>query len=199
MSAAMSASVKPAYHPPAFTSGPDLTKYSVPLSSYLPINRSPLGGPYDGAATGSLVINPQTSKLLLVQRAPHDSMPLKWEIPGGAVDLEDESILHGVARELFEETGLVASDIVELVGGSQEFFTRSGRWIVKFSFLVDVQGGAEIEVQLDPNEHVKYVWVSEEEARARRLGDLTLAYTTKDQEETIYEAFRILKERQTPM
>lgn len=195
MSALERTSEKPPYSPPTFDSGPDLSLYTVSLSAYLPKNRSSMGGQYDGAATGALVVDPKTSKLLLVQRAPHDSMPLRWEIPGGAVDLDDESILHGAARELFEETGLVARRIVELVGGPQEFLTRRGRWIVKFSFLVDVQGDGEMAVELDPNEHVQYVWASEEEARAKKVGNVDLEYTTKGQEETICEAFRVLKER----
>jgi 8-oxo-dGTP pyrophosphatase MutT (NUDIX family) len=128
-------------------------------------------------------------------------MPLRWEIPGGAVDLEDKSILHGAARELYEETGLVACSIVKHVGGLQEFFTRRGRKMGKVSFLMDVEvqgqrhGNGEIAVTLDPNEHVQFVWVSEEEARAKRVGDVILQYTTEAQEQTIYESFRIWKEQ----
>jgi len=63
---------------------------------------------WDGLATGALVFNPQ-NKILLVQRAATDSMPNKWEIPGGAADEEDPSLLHACARELWEEAGLVAT------------------------------------------------------------------------------------------
>lgn len=187
----------------AFASSPSLSLYTVPLASYLPSNPAPSGDSYEGIATGSLVINPKTSRLLLLRRAPHDSMPLLWETPGGAVDPEDKSILHGAARELYEETGLAASRIGEPVGGIQEFFTRKGMRMGKISFLVDVdvQNGSpedeEIKVKIDPNEHVQFIWVTEDEARAKKAGEVQLEYTTQAQEETIYEAFRIWRERDT--
>jgi 8-oxo-dGTP pyrophosphatase MutT (NUDIX family) len=186
---------------PALTFNSELARYNVPLSGYLPSNPQAAGIPFDGFATGSLVIDPETSKILLVQRAAHDSMPLKWETPGGAVDAEDESILHAAARELLEETGLVATRIVELVGGMQEFVTRKGLKVGKMYFLVEVDvnherhGNNEIKVRMDPNEHVQHVWASEEEARAKKVGDVVLEYTTDAQEEAIYEAYRIWNAR----
>ena len=75
-------------------------------------------------------------------------MPLLWEVPGGACDFEDESLLHAVARELCEESGLRARRVEALVlvdgpgsgsasgpgsgGGSGSglgdvFFTRRGK------------------------------------------------------------------------
>ncbi|KAK6080769.1 NUDIX domain-containing protein [Seiridium cupressi] len=186
----------PPYTTLAFAFGHDLPLFTAPLSSYLTANPSPSGSPYEGIATGSFIINPRTSKLLLLRRAPHDSMPLCWEIPGGAVDVEDESILHGAARELFEETGLVATRITRQVGGVQEFLTRKGRRMGKVSFLVDVEvQDGEIKVKLDPNEHVQYVWVSLDEAKAKKAGDVLLEYTTEAQETTIYQAFRLWKEQ----
>ncbi|ETS75739.1 hypothetical protein PFICI_12683 [Pestalotiopsis fici W106-1] len=187
------------YEPPTFTIGPGLEQFSSPMSVYLATYPLAEGIYLEAFATGCLVINPQTSKLLLVQRAPHDSMPLLWETPGGAVDPEDKSILHGAARELYEEAGLTATGIVQLVGGLETFFTRRGRKIGKVNFLVEVEvcdkehGDDGIEVKLDPNEHVKHVWVSEEEARAKKAGDIDLKYTTSAQERTIYQAFNIWK------
>ena len=42
-------------------------------------------------------------------------MPLKWEVPGGAVDLEDETIRNSAARELWEEAGLVVRHFVRRI------------------------------------------------------------------------------------
>lgn len=183
------------YSPPAFDSGASLALYNVPLAAYLSSNPSPSGAPYHGIATGSLVIDTNTSKILLVQRAPHDSMPLRWETPGGAVDMEDESILHGAARELYEETGLVAKSIGKSVGGMQEFCTRRGLRMSRVSFLVDVQvQNGPIEVTLDPNEHVQYVWATEEQAKAKKVGDIALEYTTEAQEQTVYQAFEVWRQ-----
>ena len=49
------------------------------------------------------------------------------------------------------------------------FVTRSGKQICKFNFLVEVEKSADgrLEVKLDPSEHQRYVWASEEEVRVR--------------------------------
>ena len=75
---------------------------------------------YDGLAVGACVFKPGSddggeNRILLVQRAASDSMPLHWEVPGGACDDEDESLLHAAARELLEESGLRARAIRALI------------------------------------------------------------------------------------
>ncbi|MFD1032321.1 NUDIX hydrolase [Metaplanococcus flavidus] len=47
-------------------------------------------------------------RILLTQRDPAKTYPLLWEITGGSVTAS-ESSLQGAARELEEETGLVAA------------------------------------------------------------------------------------------
>lgn len=82
------------------------------------------------------------NKILLIQRAAHDSWPGRWEVPGGACDPEDPSILYSVARELWEEAGLKATRIGPLVGGTNHLFvTSTGNLVCRFSFLVDVETG----------------------------------------------------------
>lgn len=83
-------------------SDPSVARFRVPLGTYL--EKSPA---LHGICVGASVFD-DAGRLLLVQRAPHDSYPLLWEVPGGAIDAEDESVLHGLARELWEETGLRA-------------------------------------------------------------------------------------------
>lgn len=46
-------------------------------------------------------------KLLMTRRAPEKTYPHTWENSGGAVKAGEDS-LHGVQRELFEETGIRA-------------------------------------------------------------------------------------------
>ncbi|KAI2609171.1 NUDIX hydrolase domain-like protein [Hypoxylon sp. NC1633] len=140
---------------------------------------------FEGIAVGAFVFNPD-GKLLLVQRAAHDSLPLLWEIPGGACDFEDESLLHAVARELWEESGLCTKSIDALVGKGLVFFTRRGHRMCKYSFMTEVEG---YDVELDPNEHQAYLWVTEEEARAGKCGDVEFKYTFKEQQLAVYEAF----------
>ncbi|KAI4122105.1 MAG: hypothetical protein LQ347_006625, partial [Umbilicaria vellea] len=81
------------------------------------------------------------SRLLLVQRSSQDSVPNRWEVPGGSSDRDDLTILHSVARELEEETGLHLTRFVRQVGPGISFETGQGpqkrKWL-KLSFEVDV-------------------------------------------------------------
>ncbi|MET0627239.1 MAG: NUDIX hydrolase [Acidimicrobiia bacterium] len=52
---------------------------------------------------GALVESPDG--LLLVQNRRRNGS-LDWSTPGGVIDATDESLLHGLAREVEEETGL---------------------------------------------------------------------------------------------
>lgn len=137
-----------------------------------------------GICVGAFVFD-ESGRLLVVQRAPHDSYPLRWEVPGGAIDAEDESILHGLARELWEETGLRVRRVTG-IGADYTFLSRRAACIRKFSFIVDVEA---YDVKLDPNEHAAFLWVTEDEARAKKCGDIDLVYTSKPQEDAILQSF----------
>ncbi|KAI2636276.1 NUDIX hydrolase domain-like protein [Hypomontagnella submonticulosa] len=175
--------------PTAFTSSSSLANFQLPLRAYLEAHPE-----FWGIAVGAFVFNPE-GRMLLVQRAAHDSMPLKWEIPGGACDYEDESLLHAVARELWEESGLRAKSIVTIVGEGVPFALRNGRRMCKYSFLTEVEG---YDVKLDPNEHQAFLWVTEKEARAGKCGDVKFKYTFKEQEASVYEAFELVKSGSQP-
>ncbi len=137
-------------------------------------------------------------RVLLVQRAAHDSTPLRWETPGGGCDDDDASVLHSCARELFEEAGLHATTLgpVVRVGsvsdspegggrggasaeeqghewrgamGAQFFRTRRGKLVCKFYFVAGVPEERTGEVVVDPKEHAGYVWATEEEVRRKRV------------------------------
>ena len=140
-------------------------------------------------------------RILLIQRAALDSMPSKWETPGGGCDDSDPSILYGVARELWEEAGLTASKIGPPIGDGYFFFTRSRRLVCKFNFLVEAQLGEDgsLNVKLDPNEHQDYVWATEEEVKSKKVGDIELKFTADDQEKVILEAFRVRKNSLTSL
>ena len=122
-------------------------------------------------------------------------MPGRWEVPGGGVDDDDESILHAVARELWEEAAISAVSIGPLVGNPHFFFSRSGKQICKFNFLVEAKSvEGRLDVKLNPEEHQSFIWASEDEVRARKAGDVELEFTTTDLEATVLEAFRTRKE-----
>lgn len=106
--------------------------------------------------------------MLIIQRALDDSYGGYWDFPGGSLEPEDQTLLDGVAREVLEETGLHVSKIRDLVRVDEWIERKSLGVAGKWSFVVDVHEAAdtvgwEEKIRLDPREHVKWLWVSEEE------------------------------------
>ncbi|KAK1727536.1 hypothetical protein CaCOL14_004899 [Colletotrichum acutatum] len=193
--------------PPVFnlTYPPSLEPYNVPATTWLTTNSKS----WDGLATGALVFSPSTNKILLLQRAAHDSMPLRWETPGGAADPEDASLFAACARELWEEAGLEAEGIMRVVseGEGREpgsvFTNRTGtRVFCRFAFEVTVKGdgdgwkGVEERVRIDPEEHCDFVWASEEEVRRERVGEREIPITNGQMARLILDGFRRRREEE---
>lgn len=177
-----------------FSTHPSTSPFLVSCETFLSTSTRDL--PYAFIATGAILFDAsEKPRILLIQRAAHDSMGSRWEIPGGGCDNDDTDILHGVARELWEETGLIATRIGPRVGGDHLFSTRSGKVVCKFNFLVEAEKNDDghYEVKLDPNEHEAYVWAGEEEIKAYKVGNTKLEFTTREQEQVILEAFQARK------
>ncbi|KAH7311429.1 NUDIX hydrolase domain-like protein [Stachybotrys elegans] len=156
----------------------------------------------DEASTSAAAQHAATAtppRVLLVQRAAHDSMPLRWETPGGGCDDDDVSILHSCARELFEEAGLQPITLGPLVRvgsvsdalGGQFFHTRRGKLVCKFYFVAGVPQERTADVVVDPEEHAGYVWATEHEVRHKKVRGLDLEFTTQAQWEVILTAFSL--------
>lgn len=199
-----------------FTHQPCVDALKVPAKVFL--STLPL---ISAAATGALVFSRATGedRVLLIQRAAHDSWALRWEIPGGACDPEDETVLHGLARELWEEAGLRMKSVVRQVGKEEAFLTRRGLAVAKVTLEVEVETpppstleGAGLqkealpEVVLDPNEHVRFLWATEEECQLGRvtvLGDngeteeVDVNFTTNHQRAVILLGFKLRRETAT--
>ncbi|KAL6809543.1 NUDIX hydrolase domain-like protein [Trichoderma camerunense] len=186
--------------PPKFIFDIDdsLGEWNVPVQQWLDTHKVQLEQrqiKLDRIATGCVVVNPE-GKVLLIQRASHDSMPNRWEIPGGAADDSDPTILHGAARELWEETRLVAKRFVRPVPEGPEerdlrVFPNSTKtlWLCRFSFEVEVESASQ--VTLDANEHQDFVWASEDEVRAQKIGDRDIPITHESARSVILESFRL--------
>lgn len=176
----------------AFEHDPSVAEFAVSKHAFLGMHKD---APYALIATSALVLDKRStssSRILLLQRAASDSHPNKWEPPGGAVDDDDATILHAVARELVEETGLRAARVGGPVGESQLFKRSNGDTVCRFSFAVHVDAGKEGElvVQLDRNEHQSFVWATEDEVRAGEAGDVELDFVPGEVKRTVLLAFK---------
>ncbi|KAM3452733.1 hypothetical protein MY3296_004302 [Beauveria thailandica] len=184
---------------------PTVADFNVSLSAWLAAHRKDFAGVHSSAVIFDSLLHPSSpGRILLVQRSATDSMPCKWELPGGAVDDEDATILDGCARELKEETGLTALHVVRRItegpdGEQLTVFTnsRGTKIFCKFVFEVRVSEGESIV--LDPEEHQAWVWASEDEVMAGKIRDtdgidgLEIPLTAPHVRRLIMEAFRLRK------
>ena len=174
-----------------FEFGPTASPFIASPQAYL---TEPPDSRFAYLATGAHVFDTTehgAQRILLLQRSACDSNPNRWEVPGGACDEDDQSILHAVARELWEETGLKARYIGQQIGNAHIFVSRSGKKIGKFHFLVGVERDAtEVpKVRLDPQEHQQYVWATQDEIKVKQAGTVELEFTSDNMADMILRSF----------
>ncbi len=80
-------------------------------------------------------------KLLVCQRTRHQTMPLKWEFPGGKIE-EREQPRDAMRRELEEELGILAT-VGDEVARIQHEYPNGG--MVELRFFVVREYQKEIE------------------------------------------------------
>ncbi|HYM77407.1 MAG TPA: (deoxy)nucleoside triphosphate pyrophosphohydrolase [Candidatus Dormibacteraeota bacterium] len=80
-------------------------------------------------------------KVLVCQRTRHQTMPLKWEFPGGKIE-EGEQPRDALRRELDEELGIVAT-IGDELARIQHEYPNGG--MVELRFYVVRQYRGELE------------------------------------------------------
>jgi len=80
-------------------------------------------------------------KLLVCQRTRHQTMPLKWEFPGGKIE-EGEQPRYALRRELEEELGILAT-VGDEVKRIQHEYPNGG--MVELRFFVVREYQREIE------------------------------------------------------
>lgn len=95
-------------------------------------------------------------KILALRRSATDPRrPLTWDLPGGNIE-EGEVMLDGLKREIFEETGLEASDIKIFDAMSDNY---KGGYHIQISYTGKVDNE---DVKLS-DEHDEYRWLTKEE------------------------------------
>ncbi|KAK2616384.1 hypothetical protein QQS21_000625 [Conoideocrella luteorostrata] len=164
----------------------DVAEYNVCISRYLQGDST-----INNVCVGAVIFgNDEGSRMLLIQRTKNDFGGLMWEVPGGACEQEqDETILHSVAREVWEETGLHVRSVRRLVDAVHFVIDTAGeqfnhRWR-KLTFEVEIEEGygscdqglrtsVDQSIKLDPKEHEDWGWATEKEVedRAWEKGEL---------------------------
>jgi ADP-ribose pyrophosphatase len=89
----------------------------------------------------------QNGKLLVCQRTRHQTMPLKWEFPGGKIE-EGEQPRDAMRRELDEELGIQAIIGNELARIQHEY-PNGGMVELRFYVVHEYQGELENRIFKD--------------------------------------------------
>ncbi|CAJ2512090.1 Uu.00g077150.m01.CDS01 [Anthostomella pinea] len=174
--------------PPAFKIAPSLQPYQITPAAYI------IQHPIAHFIASGIVAH--ADRILLLQRSPHDVFGLHWEVPGGMPEGTEENVLTVAVRELWEETGLRAVRVTDLVDETHDWVHAGEVWR-KVTFLMEVEetagnGDGRPVVRL-AEEHVDCVWASEEEVRAGRCEGRVLEWTSPEQERTVLRAFELLR------
>jgi len=86
-------------------------------------------------------------KLLVCQRTRHQTMPLKWEFPGGKIE-EGEQPRDALRRELDEELGIQAT-IGDELARIQHEYPNGGKVELRFFIVHDYNGELENRIFKD--------------------------------------------------
>ncbi len=105
-------------------------------------------------------------QILVLKRHINDFLPGIYELPSGRVD-EGESLKGALFREIAEETGLVAKEILSYVNYF-DYQSKSGAVTRQFNFLVRV---VDKDDSVRLSEHDGYAWIREEEVNNYNITD----------------------------
>ena len=89
----------------------------------------------------------ENGKLLVCQRTRHQTMPLKWEFPGGKIE-EGEQPRDALRRELDEELGIQAT-IGDELARIQHEYPNGGKVELRFFEIREYQNEIENRIFKD--------------------------------------------------
>lgn len=195
----------------------ELAGLKLNVKNFIKTDSSP-GFIYDRLVVSACIFAPRNSddpepRLLIVQRAAEEtSFPNKWEVPGGSCERDDPSVAHSLGREVFEETSLRLTRYCRQVGNSNNWIDgRDNTNWLKLTFEIEVEelhglggqrtkGGYErVVIKLDPKEHQKYAWATENEIKQSHPTSGPYPTITEAQSEKLVEAFALHREDRAPV
>lgn len=104
----------------------------------------------------SAIILGKNNQIVLVQESkPHNIG--KWNIPSGRLK-NGENLIHGIEREIKEETGLNA--IVKNLSGIYEYKSSTGADCIRFNFVCE---SSNYNIIIDHQEILDAKWISHNE------------------------------------
>ena len=111
-------------------------------------------------------------KILVCQRTRHQTMPLKWEFPGGKIE-EGEQPRAALRRELEEELGILAT-VGDEVRRIQHEYPNGGMVELRFFIVREYQKEIENRIFRDiqwaePNQLPKYDFLEADLTLVREL------------------------------
>ena len=112
-------------------------------------------------------------KLLVCQRTRHQTMPLKWEFPGGKIE-EGEQPRDALRRELEEELGIFAT-IGDELARIQHEYPNGGMVELRFFIVRDFRGELENRIFRDlqwsaPRDLASYDFLEADASLVKDLG-----------------------------
>lgn len=105
-------------------------------------------------AAHALILNSSNQLLVLKRSLQNDYMPLKWDLPGGTVEL-GETVEEALKRELKEEAN-ISIEVMRPLYVYTNLSQIPERQTVQIVFLCNFLGG---EIHLNPEEHDAYKWI----------------------------------------
>jgi len=106
------------------------------------------------------------NKFLILQRARRDLQYKLWGIPGGKLD-KGETSIQGLIRELYEELGIMFSNLdFNLLGTVKSKTISDGEYGL---FLYYVRVFKKIDVKINKSEHLDFKWVTLDQFETHNL------------------------------
>lgn len=129
------------------------TVYTIPISDIDTLAEGihrrlrVLGFPIEGRCVEALLFSSETKRVHMQKRAgTGTSRPFILEVPGGAVEQEDNTLQLASLRELLEESGISILGANPLGHGYFYFWnhknctTGANKWLIKFAFAYAISG-----------------------------------------------------------